>query len=49
MVVPLCEVCDKVMTVEEGDLDDLVSVPADCCDRCGLCKNCRINGNHDCD
>lgn len=44
----LCEVCYCVM-IEGEDLEDGVSLTADCCGREGLCKECREPGEHDCD
>jgi hypothetical protein len=48
-MVPLCEVCNKHMTEEDGDLEDDVTIFSDCCERCGLCVRCREFGNHDCE
>ncbi len=48
-MTPLCEVCNSPMTEEAGDLEDGVTISADCCGRCGLCAECRKEGNHDCD
>lgn len=44
---PLCEVC--LDPFEEDDLEDDVTIPAECCDRIGLCAECRQFGHHDCD
>lgn len=44
---PMCEVC--LQPFVEDDLEDGVTVSADCCGRCGLCSFCREYGNHDCD
>lgn len=49
ITVPLCEVCLQPMTEEDGDLEDDVTISADCCGRCGLCHECREFGEHDCD
>ena len=47
---PCCEVCGHEMTAEFDDLDeDGVSYTAACCDRSGLCADCREPGHHDCD
>lgn len=47
MSAKLCEVCGAAMGSD--DLEDGVSVPADCCERVGLCARCREPGAHDCD
>ena len=44
---PMCEVCDSVFVTE--DLEDGCTLSADCCGRTGLCRHCRLRGNHDCD
>jgi hypothetical protein len=45
--LPLCEVCLRPLSGD--DLEDGVTAPADCCERCGLCAECREPGNHDCE
>jgi hypothetical protein len=47
MMGDLCEICLRPFTDE--DLEDGVTIPADCCDRVGLCARCREEGEHDCD
>lgn len=47
MLGELCEVC--LCTLTEEDLEDSVTLSADCCGRVGLCSNCREHGEHDCD
>lgn len=43
----ICEVCNSPLRGK--DLEDGVTIAADCCERCGLCAHCRQEGNHDCD
>lgn len=42
-----CEVCEQRFT--KKDIPDGVTIPAECCERTGLCKWCRKQGEHDCD
>lgn len=44
---PICEVCDRPF--EADDLEDGVTIPAECCERTGMCAECRQPGGHDCD
>lgn len=46
-MVPICEVCYSPFEAE--DLEDGVTISADCCGRIGLCSQCREFGIHDCD
>lgn len=43
----LCEVCYQPFRAR--DLEDGVTLTANCCGRAGLCRHCRKRGNHDCD
>jgi len=43
----MCEVCFS--TLGEDDMEDGVTIPAECCERIGLCRHCRELGEHDCD
>jgi hypothetical protein len=46
-ILPICEVCNCSFCTE--DLEDDVTIAADCCGRIGLCAKCRKVGNHECD
>lgn len=43
----MCEICLRPFGPE--DLEDGVTLSADCCGRVGLCAECREPGQHDCD
>ena len=44
----ICECCLRQLKAPV-DIEDGVTIPADCCERTGLCANCRRKWNHDCD
>lgn len=43
----ICEICLRLFA--DKDLEDGLTVSADCCERVGLCRYCRQFGEHDCD
>lgn len=43
----VCEVCLDPFV--NADLEDGVTLSADCCGRTGLCRRCRKKNHHDCD
>ena len=42
----LCEICLEPFAAT--DLEDGLTIPAECCERTGLCSECRQHGKHDC-